>query len=103
MAGGRAPKIRVTVKNRITGKIETGDVSLELHHRTLPQRMGSGAHNEAWNLEIVNRWAHEAMDQFRYAGWDLVKILKGDGEIYLDAKLIQKDGKFVARELKGLN
>ncbi len=35
--------------------------------------------------------------------WDLVKILKNDGAIYLDGKLIQKDGKFVARELKGLN
>lgn len=35
--------------------------------------------------------------------WDLVKILKGDGEVYLDGKLIQKDGKFVVKELKGLN
>ena len=35
--------------------------------------------------------------------WDLVKILKGDGEIYLDGKLIQKNGKFVTKELKGLN
>ncbi len=35
--------------------------------------------------------------------WDLVKILKGDGEIYLDGKLVQKDGKFVPKELKGLN
>ena len=35
--------------------------------------------------------------------WDLVKILKGDGEVYLDGRLIQKDGKFVAKELYGLN
>ncbi len=35
--------------------------------------------------------------------WDLVKILKGDGEIYLDGKLIQKDGKFTVKELKELN
>lgn len=35
--------------------------------------------------------------------WDLVKILRGDGEVYLDGKLIQKDGKFVIGELKGLN
>ncbi|MFH1691269.1 MAG: aminopeptidase [Candidatus Omnitrophota bacterium] len=35
--------------------------------------------------------------------WDLVKILKGDGEIYFDGKLIQKDGRFVVKELKGLN
>ncbi|MFH1857002.1 MAG: aminopeptidase [Candidatus Omnitrophota bacterium] len=35
--------------------------------------------------------------------WDLVKILKGDGEIYFDGKLIQKNGQFVAGDLKGLN
>ncbi len=35
--------------------------------------------------------------------WDLVKILKGDGEVYLDGRLIQKDGKFVVKELKALN
>ncbi|MDD5019058.1 MAG: aminopeptidase [Candidatus Omnitrophica bacterium] len=35
--------------------------------------------------------------------WDLVKILKGDGEVYLDGRLVQKNGKFVVRELKGLN
>jgi aminopeptidase len=35
--------------------------------------------------------------------WDLVKILKGDGEIYFDGKLIQKDGRFVLPELKPLN
>ncbi|MFA5038431.1 MAG: aminopeptidase [Candidatus Omnitrophota bacterium] len=35
--------------------------------------------------------------------WDLVKLLKGDGEVYFDGKLIQKDGKFVVKELKGLN
>jgi aminopeptidase len=35
--------------------------------------------------------------------WDLVKILKGDGEIWLDGRLIQKDGQFVVKELKGLN
>ncbi len=35
--------------------------------------------------------------------WDLVKILKGDGAVYLDGRLVQKDGKFVIGELKGLN
>jgi aminopeptidase len=35
--------------------------------------------------------------------WDLVKILKGDGEVYFDGKLVQKDGKFVVKELRGLN
>ena len=35
--------------------------------------------------------------------WDLVKILKGDGEIYFDDVLIQKDGIFVHEELLDLN
>jgi aminopeptidase len=35
--------------------------------------------------------------------WDLVKILKGDGEVHFDGKLIQKNGTFVTKELKGLN
>lgn len=35
--------------------------------------------------------------------WDLVKILKGDGSIYLDDVLIQKDGIFVHEALIGLN
>lgn len=35
--------------------------------------------------------------------WDMVKILKGDGEIYFDGELIQKNGRFVVRDLSGLN
>ncbi|RQW90227.1 MAG: aminopeptidase [Geobacter sp.] len=35
--------------------------------------------------------------------WDLVKILTGDGEIWFDDKLIQKDGLFVHESLRDLN
>jgi aminopeptidase len=35
--------------------------------------------------------------------WDLVKILTGDGEIWFDDKLIQKDGLFVHESLLDLN
>lgn len=35
--------------------------------------------------------------------WDLVKILKGDGEIYFDDVLIQKDGLFVHKDMTDLN
>lgn len=35
--------------------------------------------------------------------WDLVKILRGDGEIIFDGKTIQKDGVFVHPDLKALN
>lgn len=35
--------------------------------------------------------------------WDIVKILVGDGEIWLDRQLIQKDGIFVHKDLLDLN
>ncbi|HEX9023913.1 MAG TPA: aminopeptidase [Geobacteraceae bacterium] len=35
--------------------------------------------------------------------WDMVKILKGDGEIWFDDQLIQKDGCFVHKDLLALN
>jgi len=35
--------------------------------------------------------------------WDMVKLLSGDGEIRFDGELIQKDGRFVHRELVPLN
>lgn len=35
--------------------------------------------------------------------WDMVKVLKGDGEIWFDEALIQKDGLFVHPELLELN
>jgi aminopeptidase len=35
--------------------------------------------------------------------WDMVKLLSGDGEIWFDDKLIQKNGRFVDKELYCLN
>jgi aminopeptidase len=35
--------------------------------------------------------------------WDLVKVLKGDGEVYVDGRLVQKDGLFITPDLKALN
>ncbi len=35
--------------------------------------------------------------------WDMVRILKGDGEIWFDNQLIQKDGRFVLKDLLPLN
>jgi len=35
--------------------------------------------------------------------WDLVKLLEGDGEIWFDSLLIQKDGRFVHKDLLKLN
>ena len=35
--------------------------------------------------------------------WDMVKLLRGDGEIWFDNHLIQKDGQFVHKDLLDLN
>jgi aminopeptidase len=35
--------------------------------------------------------------------WDMVKLLRGDGKIFFDGKLIQKDGRFVHTRLTSLN
>jgi len=35
--------------------------------------------------------------------WDMVKLLQGDGKIFFDGKLIQKDGRFVHPKLISLN
>ncbi len=35
--------------------------------------------------------------------WDMVKILKNDGEIWFDDQLIQKDGRFIKKNLLALN
>jgi RHS repeat-associated protein len=77
MSEGLAPQIQVKMKNRKTGKIVERDVSLELHHTSLPQRSGTDKAHESWNLTVATPWGHEAMDRFRHVGYDLIKILKG--------------------------
>ena len=39
MKEGLAPKMRVEVVDRKTGMTKIKDVSMEIHHRTLPQRL----------------------------------------------------------------
>ncbi len=77
MLEGKAPLMRVVMQHRKTRRVITRSIPLELHHRSLAQRSGSAMAHEAWNLQPASRWAHEAMDEFRHAGWDLVKILNG--------------------------
>ncbi|WP_309381279.1 polymorphic toxin-type HINT domain-containing protein [Cerasicoccus frondis] len=77
MLEGKAPKIKVRVKHRKTGQILTKDVSVEIHHRNIPQRSGSQTAHEPWNLEPSAPWAHEALDEYRHLGYDLEKIIKG--------------------------
>ena len=78
MNAGKAPRITVQVRAK-NGQVITKDVSLELHHRSLPQRTGASRANEAWNLVIATPWAHAAMDPYRHTGKgnELVKVLRG--------------------------
>ncbi|MDO4227657.1 RHS repeat-associated core domain-containing protein, partial [Neisseria sp.] len=75
MEEGKAPRIRVRIRTK--RGIEERNVSLELHHTYLPQRLGSNKAHESWNLSIVTPWGHAAMDPFRHTGSVLLKILKG--------------------------
>jgi RHS repeat-associated protein len=78
MSEGRAPRIRAEIQWRKTGEFETRDISMELHHRSIPQRAGSrGVAHDLWNLEPVMPWAHEAMDPYRHTGYDLLRIILG--------------------------
>jgi hypothetical protein len=77
MLDGRAPQMRVRIRHSRTQQILELDVSVELHHRSLPQRSGSQTANEVWNLDPAAPWAHEAMDPYRKTGYELLKILRG--------------------------
>ena len=77
MLNGQSPLMRVVMKSRNTGELKMAEIAVELHHWRFPQRSSAAMRHEAWNLVPATRWGHEAMDQFRHAGWDLVKILNG--------------------------
>ncbi|EMA5682104.1 RHS repeat protein [Salmonella enterica] len=77
MIEGKAPKMTVEVFNHKKQAFETKDVSMEVHHRSLPQRGRSPKANEQWNLERATPWGHEAMDPYRHTGYDLIRIITG--------------------------
>jgi uncharacterized protein RhaS with RHS repeats len=81
MERGLAPKMKVEVYNRKTRAYETKDISMELHHRSLPQRSGSKKANEEWNLEKATPWGHAKMDTHRNVGYSSgdIKIINGTG------------------------
>ncbi len=66
---GKPPKREVIVKNRKTGEIETRVESKELHHDD-PRR--SGGSNTDDNLQEVWPDEHEAIDQHRDTGYDVI-------------------------------
>lgn len=77
MLAGKAPQMRIVVRNRRTGAVQTRDVPIELHHQYLPQRGASARANESWNLTPSTPWGHEAMDPYRHTGYDLLRVLNG--------------------------
>lgn len=77
MLKGRAARIRAEVFVRKLNRNVIKDISLELHHRAIPQRAGSRIANELWNLERATPWAHEAMDPYRHTGSELIRIIRG--------------------------
>jgi RHS repeat-associated protein len=76
MAKGNAPLMKVEVIHRRTGNTSTIDVPIELHHATIPQRVGGAGVHNATNLQKLTPWQHEAIDPYRHVGYDLVKIIK---------------------------
>jgi RHS repeat-associated protein len=79
MRSGLAPQIKVREIVHKTGEIRVRNVSLELHHKWLPQRGISPSKHLPANLEIVTPWEHAAGDAFRYPGTTLIKVLKDVG------------------------
>ena len=75
MAQGKAPRLRVEVMKK--GKKVTKDVSMELHHAGIPQRVGGKNVHTVANLAAKTPWQHEAADTFRHTGETLLKIVKG--------------------------
>jgi RHS repeat-associated protein len=79
MKDGKAPKISVTVRDKTSGKLRNIDVSMELHHKGIPQRVGGTGVHAPSNLDPLTPWEHEAADSFRHTGSTLVSIDKGVG------------------------
>lgn len=77
MQEGLAPRMRIRLFHKKTQRYLIRDVSMELHHKFLPQRGGSSLSHSFWNLEKATPWAHEAMDPFRHLGYELDSIIKG--------------------------
>jgi RHS repeat-associated protein len=79
MRDGKAPKMTVTVIDNHTGVVRQMDVSMELHHAGIPQRVGGPNVHNASNLSPLTPWQHEAVDPYRHTGTTLVSIDKGVG------------------------
>jgi RHS repeat-associated protein len=62
MMKGKAPQLQVRVISRRTGLPEIRNVSMELHHRKISQRVGGENVHHFDNLDALRPWEHEAVD-----------------------------------------
>jgi RHS repeat-associated protein len=74
MANGTAPRMQVEVLKN--GQRVIKDVSMELHHTNIPQRVGGPNVHNANNLSPLTPWQHEAVDPFRNTGETLLRVIK---------------------------
>lgn len=79
MTDGKAPKMTVTVVNNKTGVVSQVDVSMELHHTNVPQRVGGPNVHNASNLTPLTPWQHEAVDPYRHTGSTPISVDNGVG------------------------
>lgn len=83
-----------------------GEFSLGLNQQiTRPMRNILFDEKIAGSIHFTPGMAYKTCDNGNRSAihWDLVKILRGGGEIYFDGRLIQKNGKFTAPDLVDLN
>ena len=74
MTDGKAPRMQVEVMKN--GVRSTKDVSMELHHSAIPQRVGGPGVHSPSNLDKVTPWQHEAVDPYRNTGETLLRVIK---------------------------
>ena len=75
MKEGKAPMMRVVISKLDVG-FEAKDISMELHHWALPQRLKTPKANELWNLIPATPWGHASMDSHRYINNELYRIIR---------------------------
>ena len=74
MANGSAPRMKVEVLK--SGQRVVKDVSMELHHTNVPQRVGGANVHNTSNLTPLTPWQHETVDPFRNTGETLLRVIK---------------------------
>ena len=74
---GKAPMMRVVIRREFDVVPKAKDISMELHHWALPQRLKTPKANELLNLIPITPWGHASMDSCRHIKYKLDRIIKG--------------------------